>query len=48
MLGQLLATAAITQYMLIPVVPLLWIYCKVTALYLESSRELQRIQVISQ
>jgi len=38
---QVLTTAAITKYMLIPVVPMLWIYCKVTVLYLESSRELQ-------
>jgi ABC-type multidrug transport system fused ATPase/permease subunit len=47
MLGLVLTTAAITKYMLIPVVPMLLIYCKVTAIYLESSRELQRIQSIA-
>ena len=45
--GQLLMTAFITRYMLIPVVPMLYVYVKITLLYLESSRELQRIQSIA-
>jgi hypothetical protein len=41
LVGQLVTTAAITRYLLIPVAPMLWMYCKITAVYLETSRELQ-------
>jgi ABC-type multidrug transport system fused ATPase/permease subunit len=47
MIGQVLTTAVITRYMLIPIAPMLFVYWRVTALYLESSRELQRIVSIS-
>ena len=40
-------TAYITRYMLIPVVPMVYVYVNITLLYLESSRELQRIQSIA-
>ena len=47
MAGQVLATALITRYMLLPIIPMVYVYGRITAIYLESSRELQRIQSIA-
>jgi ATP-binding cassette, subfamily C (CFTR/MRP), member 1 len=46
--GDLLTVMAITRYLIIVIIPIAYVYLKVTAFYLKASREVQRLQSVSQ